>query len=205
MRGMPDSDGDRVDRDGAAYERSFGMSKAQLGMAVFLASLSVLFAACLFAMILTRLGGAAWPEPGFRKLPRGLLVSTALMVGLSASLHRAVAAVRRNGQRTLAKSLNWAFGLGLAFVVVQVLNWMQVSLHHSGGTTTLYPFIFYFLTGLHVAHVAGGLVPLGVIRAKAREGDYSSSNHEVVRLCAQYWHFLGIVWLVLGVSLLFLE
>ncbi|MES1188563.1 MAG: cytochrome c oxidase subunit 3 [Myxococcales bacterium] len=32
---------------------------------------------------------------------------------------------------------------------------------------------------------------------------YSSSNHEGLSLCAQYWHFLGVVWLVL-VTMLYL-
>jgi cytochrome c oxidase subunit 3 len=202
MLAMPKPDAGPHERRGRSYEPSLRASKAQLGMAVFLGSLTVLFATCLLAMVLTRLGGAAWPEPEVSELPRGLLVSTALMVALSGSLHRAVGAVRKNRQKALVGSLNWAFGLGVLFVAAQSLNWMQVSARDlASERPTLYPFTFYFLTGLHAGHVSGGLVALWLIGAKARQVGYSSSNHEPVRLCAQYWHFLGIVWVVLAVAL----
>jgi len=184
------------------YQRSFGASKAQLGMVVFLASLSVLFGACLLAMVLTRMGGATWPDAELTALPRGLLLSTVLMALMSVSLHRAVAAARANRQRTLRGALNWAVVVGVLFVLAQSLNWWQMASRDLGSqAATLYPFTFYFLTGLHATHVVGGLFPLWIIRAKARQTEYSSSRYEPLRLCAQYWHFLGVVWLILGVAL----
>lgn len=199
---MPHSDSVRLEGDNPSHQRSFRVSKAQLGMAVFLASLSVLFGACLLAMVLTRIGGAPWPDAELTELPRGLLVSTLLMAGLSFGLHRAVQSVRRNRQRALLGSLNWAVALGVAFVLAQSLNWMQVASRDMGAqAATLFPFTFFFLTGLHASHVVGGLIALFVIRGKACQADYSSSRYEPVRLCAQYWHFLGVVWVVLGVAL----
>ena len=62
---------------------------------------------------------------------------------------------------------------------------------------TLYGFTFYMLTGLHAVHVVAGFVPLGVILNKAKRREYSSSNHEGVKLCTQYWDYLGVVWCVL--------
>jgi heme/copper-type cytochrome/quinol oxidase subunit 3 len=46
-------------------------------------------------------------------------------------------------------------------------------------------------------HVIGGFVPLCVAINKARRREYSSSNHEGVKLVTQYWDYLGGVWLVL--------
>jgi cytochrome c oxidase subunit 3 len=62
---------------------------------------------------------------------------------------------------------------------------------------SLYPYTFYMLTGLHAAHVVGGLVPLTLVMSRARRREYSSSSHEGVQLCVHYWHYLGVVWLVL--------
>jgi len=59
------------------------------------------------------------------------------------------------------------------------------------------------LTGLHAVHVIGGFVPLLVVQAKARRREYSSSNHEGVKLCAQYWDYLGVIWLILIAVLYF--
>ena len=62
---------------------------------------------------------------------------------------------------------------------------------------TLYGFTFYMLTGLHALHVIGGFVPLVIVLNKAKGREYSSSNHEGVKLCAQYWDYLGVIWLCL--------
>ena len=206
MPPMPDSEGARLDREPAPYERSVGVSKGQLGMVVFLASLSVLFAACLVAMVVTRFSSAAWPRPQGGELPKGLLLTTSIMVGLSMTLHRAVVAARGNRQLAIVSSLNWAMLLAVAFVLSQVLNWLHVAAHDlAAETATLYPFAFFFLTGLHASHVLGGLLGLAVIRARARNLDYSSSRHEPLRLCAQYWHFLGVVWAVLAGALVLMR
>jgi heme/copper-type cytochrome/quinol oxidase subunit 3 len=37
----------------------------------------------------------------------------------------------------------------------------------------------------------------------ASKRQYSSSRHEGLSLCAQYWHYLGVVWLIL-VTMLYL-
>jgi cytochrome c oxidase subunit 3 len=62
---------------------------------------------------------------------------------------------------------------------------------------TLFAFTFYLLTGLHAAHVLGGFVPLGIVLHRAGEREYSSSRYDGVRFCVWYWHYLGVIWLVL--------
>ena len=63
--------------------------------------------------------------------------------------------------------------------------------------SSLYAYLFYVLTGLHAAHVIGGLVPLVVVTVNSAYGRYSSVFSAGVRQIAIYWHFLGVVWLVL--------
>ena len=55
---------------------------------------------------------------------------------------------------------------------------------------------FYLFTGLHAAHLLGGLVALFMVvfgRAKRRE---------MVDVVAYYWHFLGVLWIALFAILL---
>ena len=68
---------------------------------------------------------------------------------------------------------------------------------HGSDPYARYAFTFYWLTALHAAHVVGGFVPLGIVIARARRRQYSSSRYEGVRLCKQYWDYLGVVWIVL--------
>ena len=40
-------------------------------------------------------------------------------------------------------------------------------------------------------------MPLVLVHAKLTRQDYSSSRHDGVTFTVQYWHYLGIVWLLL--------
>lgn len=63
----------------------------------------------------------------------------------------------------------------------------------------------FILSGLHVAHLIGGLIYLIVLLFKANRGQYSAQNHLGVDLGAIYWHFLGILWIYLFVFLTFIR
>ena len=91
--------------------------------------------------------------------------------------------------------------LGVAFLASQTVNWFALVAAKLTAKTNLYGFTFYMLTGLHAAHVVGGVIPLGVVTVRAWRGRYSSSFHPGVRYCGIYWHFLAAVWLVLFIML----
>src|SRR5437764_14242744 len=56
---------------------------------------------------------------------------------------------------------------------------------------------FYLLTGLHGLHLLGGLVALALTADKVWQGVELVQVRLSVRLCAIYWHFLLLLWLVL--------
>lgn len=57
--------------------------------------------------------------------------------------------------------------------------------------------LFYVITGLHVAHVFGGLIALFVTSIRAAAGKYKPQSYTGVKLTALYWHFLDGLWLYL--------
>ncbi len=189
------------DTDRAPAQPSFRMSTAQLGMIAVLVSLGVLFTASLVALAVTRSANHVWRTPDMPPLPRGLFASTALLLGAGVSLEWARRSVRANRHDRLESALWLALAFGIAFLAGQTLNWATLRGFFGPGARTLYAFTFYLLTGLHAAHVAGGLVPLGIAIGRARRRELSSSRHEGLSLCIQYWHFLGVVWLVLLTAL----
>jgi len=173
------------------------MSNAQLGMFLFLLSLSVLFAASLVACAITRAQAPLWRTHEMPGLPLGLAGSTLIIGALSGSLEWANRLVRENRLRTLERALWAALALGALFLLVQSFNWVEMARGYRASSLTLYPFTFHLLTGLHALHVLGGFVPLGYAIMKAGRREYSSSRHEGLKLTTQYWHFLGVVWLIL--------
>jgi cytochrome c oxidase subunit III len=180
------------------------MSAAQLGLFVLFGSMSVLFGASVIGYLFTRAANPVWRTPEMPPLPLGLLASTGILVGLSVFMHRAVGAVRSNRSEALLRELHLAFLCSLAFLVCQAANWQtMIPALHGSDPYARYAFTFYWLTALHAAHVVGGFVPLGIVIARAHKRQYSSSRYEGVRLCKQYWDYLGIVWIVLLATLYF--
>ena len=63
---------------------------------------------------------------------------------------------------------------------------------------------FYLFTTLHGLHLLGGLYFWGRTTSKFLKGNYKKTNiQHTIELCAIYWHFLLIVWLVLFGLMLF--
>jgi cytochrome c oxidase subunit III len=177
-------------------------STAQLGMYVTLASLTMLFGASLVAYLITRAQNDVWRTADMPPLPAGLAVSSVLLIGTSASLRWAIKALRRNAFSTLERALWLAGAFALAFLLAQIQNWRTMAAASlPAETQTLYAFTFYALTALHALHVVAGFVPLGIVIAHARNKQYSSSRSEGVRLCAQYWDYLLVVWFVLLIAI----
>lgn len=178
-----------------------GSGAGMLGLRLFLASLSAVFAATLVAYLVVRARAEVWPPPGVPQLPRTLWVSTVLLVASSATITWAQRGARRGNGTALRRGLALTTLLGLAFLASQTRNWFVLVAANLTMRTNLYGFTFYLLTGLHALHVLGGLGPLAGLTVQAWRGPGSDLARRVVYLAA-YWHFLDAVWLVLFAVLL---
>ena len=166
-------------------------------MNLALVSIASLFVATVIAYLVTLNALQAWQRVE-ANLPWGLYVNTLLLVGASVAFESAVRAIRKNRETALKQRL-WLGGMfAVAFLVGQVFNWFDVvALNPDINSRLLSLFTFYLLTGVHAVHVIGGFVPLAWVLHRAHSREYSSSRHEGVRFCVQYWHFLGVMWLFL--------
>jgi cytochrome c oxidase subunit III len=174
------------------------------GMTVLVISLSILFGASCVALLVTRSRASAWPPHGMPPLPSSLWISTVIILLASAAVQRARNAIRRGERERLKRFLRVTGVIGLLFLAVQTINWMEFygairNIQFSGA----YLGMFYVLTGLHAAHVIGGLIPLAVVLRRARQGVYSQVYHPGVTNLAIYWHFLDVVWILLFILIYF--
>jgi cytochrome c oxidase subunit 3 len=177
---------------------------AFLGMVIFLGSWAMMFAAVFFAYAYVRVrAGDVWPPEGLPRLPVDLpALNTAVLVVSSAAMQWGIWAVRRGKS---SRSLGWAWLvsllLGGLFLALQLWLWSSVrasglTLENGGG----YASAFYGLTWVHAAHVVVGLVGLGRVCLLAFKGEFSAARHLPARLWAMYWHFVGIIWALMFVS-----
>ena len=170
-----------------------------IGMWLFLTSLTMLFAAAMLGYVLIRLTSNAVPENFKLHLPWTLWPSTLLMLGASVAMHNALAAVRREKLDSLRRLLLGAAVLAGGFVILQIPSMMALLSAHSQLNDTRLPLygLVFFLVLVHAAHVAGGLIALGLAIRKAFTGGYDHENHVGIYHSTLYWHFLDIVWLVM--------
>jgi cytochrome c oxidase subunit 3 len=167
--------------------------------------MSTLFGAFLIAYLLLRRNAPSWPPPGAPVPPQGLWISTLVIALSSATLVRAARANRTPGATDLTRWLHATLALGVLFLVVQAILWRDVFAHGRSTASDAYGTIFYSLTGLHAAHVIGGLVFLARTSSRARAAPHAAGTRLAVSLCGMYWHYMGAVWLVLFAVLYFLN
>ena len=172
-----------------------------VGMVIFIASWGMLFAALFMSYAVLRIRAGKWPPPGAEPLPLALpLVASALLAGSSAALQRGLGRVKRGAPDEYLLHLAGAMVLGVLFLGVQVTTWLSL---WRGGLTIrdgLYGGIFYLLTCFHALHVAVGLLFLAwLVPAAARNRDLGGKLGRI-GVITLYWHFVGVVWGVLFVT-----
>jgi heme/copper-type cytochrome/quinol oxidase subunit 3 len=174
------------------------ISNAQLGIVIFIAFETMMFAGLLAAYGVLRATAFAWPPPDLPRLPLAVTWVNTLMLSFSAfTMRRATVAIRAGREEGMRSALMATAVLGVGFLAVQGSEWVR--LIHQGLTLASGSFgaIFYSIIGLHAIHVAGAVGWLLGVLVLARRGRVSAQRHVAVNLCATYWGFVCALWLVL--------
>ena len=165
---------------------------AKLGLGVFLAVVGSLFALTLSAYVM-RMENADWrPLPA----PTVLWFNTGLLILSSVALQWAHVSARRGDLESVQTGLLAAGALALAFLAGQFIAWRQLDAAGYYLASNPANTFFYLLTALHGLHLLGGIVALGRTTAKAWRGLAVEKLRVSVELCAIYWHFLLLIWLI---------
>ncbi len=181
--------------DGTAYV----LAKSKLGLRVLLTSITVLLSLFVIAYS-DRMAVSDWhplPEPWLLWLNTGVLIlsSVAMQRGVNAARARHIEGVKTN--------LLAAGGCAFAFLLGQLFVWQQlIALGYFAAANPANAF-FYLLTAVHGVHLLGGLVAWARVVKRLGRAPDTVRLRESMELCAAYWHFLLIVWLVFFILLLF--
>jgi cytochrome c oxidase subunit 3 len=92
--------------------------------------------------------------------------------------------------------------LTLAFIAGQYMAWEQMRAAGYYATENPANAFFYLFTGLHALHLVGGMWFLVQLGFGWNQPDKKEKVQRGVVLCATYWHYLLLVWLVLFTLLL---
>jgi cytochrome c oxidase subunit 3 len=162
-----------------------------LAIRLAIVSITVLFLALSSAYVFNR----AMRQP--IAAPPVLWVSTGFILASSLTVEMARRALRRRRENRFRLWISVTMLLGLCFLAAQIVLWKRLVAsgfyinknHHSG-----YAYIF---TGLHGAHLIGGLIALGYVMLRERSKWTAVRRRVSVDATVLYWHFLDVLWIYL--------
>ena len=164
---------------------------------VAIGSIIMMFAAFTSAYMVRRASGN-WLE---FKLPDIFMVNTVVILLSSVTIHLSYTGFKKGNEQRYKSMLITTFFLGLLFVVLQYLGWEALTA--MGATFTVNPSssFIYVISGLHAAHVLGGIAALVVALTYAYVLPYKPTllRKQRFELVVQYWHFVDILWVYLMV------
>ena len=174
--------------------KTLALSKAKLGVRTIMVVSTVIFS--LFIVSYSdRMLVHDW-----RSLsePWLLWINTIILIFTSFVFHKAKVLSDKN---ELEKAKNYLLLVGFltfVFITGQLLVWQHyINLGHYVSTNPANAF-FYLFTALHGLHLLGGLFFWSRATTKLFTKNYNVlKTRQAIELCAIYWHFLLIVWMIL--------
>ncbi len=180
-------------RGGSGWSNELTPPPEGYGLAIRLTivSITMLFLALSSAYVFNR----ARLQP--LATPRVLWISTSLILASSVTMELARRALRRRLEDRFKLWISATMLLGLSFLGAQIVLWKYLVAsgfyinknHHSG-----YAYIF---TGLHGAHLIGGLAALAYVMLRNPVNWTVVRRRVSVDATAIYWHFLDGLWIYL--------
>ena len=170
---------------------------AKTGVWVGLAAITMSFAALTSALVVRQGAGLDWHH---LTLPPILYANTVVLLASSVTLEiarRRIVGYARGIESQIAAPMRWlaiTLALGLLFVAGQYMAWLRLKAEGLYLATNSNSSFFYVFTGVHALHVLGGLAGLIYVMSKLNR---SILRRSTFAAAAQYWHFMGILWLYL--------
>jgi len=172
------------------------LSLAAVG--VVLVVVTMTFGAVIAVFLVRAQQGAYWKHI---EIPPILWLTTLLLLASSGAFEVARRRLSYNDQAGFFRLTACAAGLAVLFLLGQIAAWFQIV--GSGVILKDNPhswFVFLF-SGLHGAHIVLGLACLGNLLLRTREPAsgprYQMHTRSLASAVAIFWHYLGLIWLVL--------
>lgn len=163
-----------------------------VAMTVTLISFGMLFFTLFLGYVLVRFNSPTWPPVEIQDMPKLLPLLSTLVMALSSLSY---VMMEKKNSRAL-----WitTFVLGIAFLVLQWILWNELKAAGILIGNGMVPSMVYAFTWIHAGHIILGLIALLWLGHHLFRG---TATQMILTNVGKFWHFLGVVWLVMYLTL----
>jgi cytochrome c oxidase subunit 3 len=168
---------------------------SSIGMTVTLISFAMLFATLMMGFAMFRITAPVWPPEGMSK-PSLLLPGLSTLCIFLSSL----SFIWFEKNISNKKGLILTIFLGLSFMLIQSLFWHQLKVQGILASSGIFPSIIYTFTWIHAAHI---IVAIGLLFWLLCYALKEINTKALLRVSSvgKFWHFLGIVWCIMFLTI----
>lgn len=133
-------------------------------------------------------------------MPQAFIFSTLTVILSSFTFWLARNSIKRGSSAETGRYLLITLLLGIAFVLLQFLGFKQIiemGYFFTGPESTVTTSFIYVVVVLHLAHLFGGLIALLVVIYNHFKQKYNATQFLGIELAELFWHFLGVLWILL--------
>lgn len=164
-------------------------SNSVLGMLLFVISEAMFFMGFFAVYFSAYAASPVWPPKNIRIPPLGLPTAAVVVLIVSAAT---MALASRSGRRRDSRIITWTavtLVLAVAFAVLLLLSYRGLGFHTSTG---IYGSLFWVLSVIALAHVAGGIVFFVLVLVQAKAGELEL-RQDPLQAAGIYWNFVAAV------------
>ena len=129
--------------------------------------------------------------------PPILWVSTSFILASSVTIEIARRALRKRLEKNFRFWITITMAFGLCFLAAQIVLWKHLVASGFYINKNLHSGYAYIFTGLHGAHLIGGLIALAYVMFRERSAWTAVRRRVSVDATTLYWHFLDGLWIYL--------
>jgi nitric oxide reductase NorE protein len=123
------------------------------------------------------------------------ILETILLLTSSWAIARCVQCTRAGSYAAARQFAFVTAGLGAAFFALKIAEWVHLIRDGYSFGSSDFMQHFFFLTGIHAAHLVIGFVALGVLVYEL--SDPRRRSHKTIETCSTYWHTVDLFWVVI--------
>jgi heme/copper-type cytochrome/quinol oxidase subunit 3 len=155
------------------------------------------FAALMSAHTIARATamGGVWPPAGQPRLPvERTVLNTAILLLSGALLFVSSRRARDAGYEKASRYLAGAIATGIAFVLLQGVEWVALLREGLTMQSSAHGAFFYLIVGAHALHAVVAIAVLTAIYFPMRRGTLAPSTFTATQV---FWYFVVLLWPVI--------